>query len=451
MENPSLEAAVNKEYVPKEPREQPSKKPSKFKKILKRAGVAAGIAAVAAGIAGYQFLFGKEGQTIRGNLDGRIDREYYHNLALNNTPVTNINQIDDLVAEVYNLTSGRKIEDDFKFSFFDESNKTWRIKICEKLGGNLNDGLNRGNGDVYSRQGLTLPDCLEILFHEIGHGPNTFLKEFRERKLFSGKSSEPKAEENVINSIVSLMYIDPELGYAAYDNYLNIFRMVRVDPSTDEIIEKAFFRPTDNEWIAKKQLNILRCIKKGDLEIKEYYDSAKEISDAVQEKIKGKSYNQLVSEMHEGILELFKQRFKDKADFQEKYKKLEKSIRYGGPANIYDTDQKEFIHRIESQEKVLEEEPWGLIKAGIQRSIIEECAERCPERAYSIVNKIIEDAARNDRIEIVPLDFFSFGLKYASKSNDKNRTRELISLVKRIPKNKNSDNIDALIKRYETN
>ena len=164
MEKNRLEDITSKETA-----KQKIKKPGFIRRNLKKIALGTGALFLSAAIGIGYFGLKKEGKTITGQLDGKIDITHYHTLALENKVITDISQIEDLVAEVYHLNTGRKIEDDYRFTYIDENNKPLRVILSSKIAGIDFNGLNWGNGDIYIPSTNFL-DSLRWVFHEKGHG-----------------------------------------------------------------------------------------------------------------------------------------------------------------------------------------------------------------------------------------------------------------------------------------
>jgi hypothetical protein len=329
-----------------------------FRRNLKKIGLAVGGLLLAASVAVSCLTFSRDGKTIKGRLDGRIDGEYYHSLVLEDPEISDISQLEDLVAEVYYLTSGRKIEDDFRFNFYGES-KPVRIQITEYFSGRQLNGLNWFNGDLYVKN-RDMAKTVRTVFHEIGHGKaDSALDQIC--RLMSDDNTEPAAEKNAIDSFISLMYLDPDLGYVLYADYITCYF------SNSDIFE------SDTRWGRILGLNQIRVIKKGDLEIRERYPSDDEITQTILENTDGKTADQLISLMYEGILNMFTQRFGQRHDFAEKYNELKNYFKYGTTDRIYDTASTtvdQVLKKAAEKEQYLEQAHSNIIKRNLAESLI---------------------------------------------------------------------------------
>ncbi|MBW2996555.1 hypothetical protein KY332_04630 [Candidatus Woesearchaeota archaeon] len=296
--------------------EEETKKPGFFRRNIKKivliGGLTIGATVLTGAIALSYFILKKDGKTIKGDIDGKIDKEYYQTLALEDKDIKEISQIEDLIAEIYYLNTGNKIEDKFRFTFIDKDKETLKYKLIKLFKKGEIIGANSGNGDTYiNNEGTNgFFNKLHVILHELGHGRGESFADITSNIVDNYfHNTEPIAEKNVIDSMVALMYLDPELGHDFYSAYVNRLK------------DSNLILKTNNDYQTAFGLNILRCMKEGNLEINEVYRSNKIINELIKEKAK-ENPNYIIDCMEKGILAMFKKRFKDKADFEVKYKKL---------------------------------------------------------------------------------------------------------------------------------
>lgn len=325
--------------------------------FLKRNYGKIGLSVFLSGVIGAAYIgLRKEGKVIKVELDGKIDAMYYHPLFEQNGELGDIGTIDDLVAEVYYLNTGRKIENDFTFTVYDKK-RPLKIMIMEILGPKKS-GMNAGMGNAYLRK-TNILNGLRLISHECGHGSPDSVREQISFWWNNLSYTEPIAEKNVVDSMIALMYIDPDVGYYVYSHYMNTYF------STNE-----FFNPNGDKWDIARQLNQLRLADKS-IEIKKVYDSDEEVRRIVQDKIRGRDKNKLLAEIYKGLLDTFEARFSSKEDFSSKFYKLKLRFKYGATTCLYNKGSiSELKQQIAAKEKFLKQKGLSsLIRENVDSSI----------------------------------------------------------------------------------
>lgn len=337
-----------------------TKKPGFLKRNLKRLGIGAGALLLAGTIGAGYIGLKKEGKPIKGDLDGKIDVEYYRSLAIDNSRITDISQVEDLVAEVHHLNTGKNIEDDLRFTVFNDENAPLRMRIGEKVMGRRLAAYAWKNGDVYLRE-HDFDTFTEMAFSM------TAYKICRSHLEHIGSLSElnvnkkPRTEKRIVDSLVSMMYLDPDLGYDSYVKYFNSnFRY------------GSLFEEPKNRWQSAAQINLLRCAKDGDMDFRYMYESHQEIKDMIKREIDGRGDDEILDEAFEGILNMFKKRFGKEKGFQEKYEKLRSYFRHGITDIFYSDEgisKEEKLKSIEEKEDFLSQGHSPIIEQNIELSI----------------------------------------------------------------------------------
>lgn len=289
--------------------------------------VALGIFLLLAAMNVCVFLIPRQGKSISGKIDGKIDKNYYRWFASGNWEIDDISEIADILAEVYYLTHGEGIEQ-FRFTVYDVEKKPLRIRAFSKfvkaIGrlGNKHDvglaGVDWPSGDIYLRnlgnhQAIAF---LELSFHELGHGhPRSRLEPILNSIKWTAANItgnlyeiECPAEANVIDSIVALMYLDPALGYLIFQNY-----------------DQTFSSQTGVYAVATNY-SLYRCLEGGRVE---KYPGLEVLQEKIKEKTAGKTAEQITEQIRQGVLKMFKDRFGNREDFEQKYSLLQKYFKDG--------------------------------------------------------------------------------------------------------------------------
>jgi hypothetical protein len=273
-------------------------------------------------------LFEKQGETLECTVDGKIDGEFYQSLISNPRKLADISEIADLLAEVYYLTHGEDLSQ-FGFTLFEPEDRPMMFYIVEiifrafaLLGEKYTfygaGAMNLGNGDIFIKNREDFPYLLRLAFHEFGHGISRSYPEQVKNILAFVKVKvtarldeiECSAESNVIDSIIALMYLDPDLGFA-------IFR----SSSYGGTRRDRFFEDFFGEYAIARNYAKYRCIKRGHIED---YSKVETLKEDVEELVSRKTADELVIEMRQGILDMFAEKFGDRRDFPEKYSLLQK-------------------------------------------------------------------------------------------------------------------------------
>jgi hypothetical protein len=291
-------------------------------------GIAIGLFFLLAALNLYVFLIPQQGIRVVGTIDGEIDKEYYRWLLSENKEIDDISEIADILAEVYYLTRGEGIEQ-FRFTLYDEHTKPLRVRAFERIGPSVLSGLNWPNSDIYLEKAGAI-SFLKMSFHELGHGlPRSRVDSFlRPMKWMTAKMTgnlaeiECPAEANVIDSIVALIYLDPALGYLMWKNYKHTFSNNR------------------DEYAVARNYSLYRCLEGGRVE---EYPGMESLQEKIKRKTAGKTASQISELMHQGVLEMFKERFGNREDFEEKYSLLQNYLKYG----LIDTSHDESFPRRE--------------------------------------------------------------------------------------------------------
>ncbi len=435
MEESKLENAVQESWLKK-----CVNKPWQFtKKHWKKAAkITSGV--VLAGLIGASYIaFKREGMPISGQIDGKIDAAYYHELFEKNEKIKDISKIEDLVAEVYHLNTGRKIEDDFRFTLY--KNKPVRVKITEWYGKQELGGLNWGNGDLYIKESDFL-SAIRFVFHEPGHGRTESITGHVDYFKKNLNDTEPAAEKNVVDSMIALMYLEPDLGYCIYSNYI-----------AENFSHDSLFKNNKNKWQSATNLNQIRCIEKGNFEIKDAYASNEAVTQIVEERTKGKKNNEFIAQMYSGTLEMFKQRFKDRPDFDEKFEKLQKYMRCGTTDRAYSklfTPKQELIQKVKEKEDFLKEEHSEVITENVTESLLGDYRYlKEDEKAYALENKVIDKNVKDGKVDKLTMFIIANNLDYAIKQNYTARAKELLELLNKANENKNEEWIKRKIESYK--
>jgi hypothetical protein len=273
-------------------------------------------------------LFEKQGETLECATDGKIDAEFYQSLISNPRKLNDISEIADLLAEVYYLTHGEDISQ-FGFILFEPEDRPMMFYIVEimyrafaLLGEKYTfygaGAMNLGNGDIFIKNRENFPFLLQLAFHEFGHGISRSYSEQVQNILVFAKAKvtarldelECTAESNVIDSIIALMYLDPDLGFAIFSSssYGGNFR-------------DRFFEDFFGEYAIARNYTKYRCIKRGHTED---YSKVESLKEDIEELVSRKTTDELMIEMRQGILDMFAGKFGDRKDFSEKYSLLQK-------------------------------------------------------------------------------------------------------------------------------
>ncbi|MBD3249855.1 hypothetical protein GF336_07450 [Candidatus Woesearchaeota archaeon] len=410
-----------------------------FRRNLKKIGLAAGAVFLSGALTGGHFFFKRQGQVIRGNLDGKIDSEKYHSMFLNMDCIKDISQVEDLLAEVYHLNTGKKIEDLYRFNLFEryEFKRLIAAEICNAP----IEGLSWGNGDLYVKKN-DIMDFLKAAFHEMGHTVrDSYAGQIKH--LFEGfyNNTEPIAERNVLDSAIALMYLDPDLGYCFYSDVLN-----------KDMYQDYLFDCKGNQWQDAAEINRLRCAKRGDLKIKEEYASEEEVEQIIKQHTKGKDKAELVSEIYSGILDIFTRRFKNRKDFNEKYERLEDYFKYGTTDSVY---SKKSIGKEKVQEKLkkklefYEKDHPDIIKDNLERSILEDLTFLDnPEEKYNFKKKLIKKDLEQGKIKGINKYHLSDCLDYAVKEKKDEDLRLFIDGMTEMNKKKRDKWMQKKINTY---
>jgi hypothetical protein len=329
------------------------KKSAFLKKHAKKIGLTAGGLFLAAAIAASAVVFPKQGTQIQTKPDGKIDTEYYRSLMEKDTPVTDISQIEDLVAEMYCLTYGKPVGDDFAFTFFDENDVPLRGHISSffhRVPLERILGFNWGNGSVYMRNS-PFQTAIPLTMHEIGHGKTGSLFGHIGYLLGSlGNYTEPIADKNSFDSIISLMYLDPDMGYLFFCDYVECYRKFDL------------FRIQD-------LLNLVRLARQDDTIIKNVYSS---VVDAKQS-LKGMETDKdkFLQQVYEGVLAKF-EKFKDLPEYDDRLAKIRQYLKYGPTGEVYykNMTQDEYAAFVKEKEEFLEAPHSKMIQERLARSLM---------------------------------------------------------------------------------
>ncbi|MBD3249856.1 hypothetical protein GF336_07455 [Candidatus Woesearchaeota archaeon] len=418
-----------------------------FRRNLKKIGLAAGSAVLLTALAGSHLFFKRQGQVIKGTLDGKIDSEKYQSMFLDMDYIKDISQVEDLLAEVYHLNTGKKIEDLYRFNIF-KKDEFLRIKISEFLGGKP-IGMSWGNGDLYVKKNC-IADFLKVAFHELGHeNKDSYISQTKRALRYltdyitgTPRNTEPIAEKNVIDSMISLMYLDPDLGYSVY-----------IDTLGKDMNHNSLFSCKKSKWRDAEKINMLNLVKKGKIKIKKEYASEKEVEEIIKKNIEEKKANNLISDIYSGILHSFKKRFQDRKDFQEKYDKLKNYFEYGDSDSLY---SKTFIGKEKVQEKLkkklefYEKDHPELIKVNLEDSITSDhLFLKDFEGDYNFKKKIIKKKADNKKWDKINMFKTSSCLDYAIKENKKEDISLLFDILKKAEKKQRCNFIKSKIETYE--
>ncbi len=418
-----------------------SKKRGFVRRHVKKIGVVIGTLLLLGTVVFCLLLYPKQGKPIAGTIDGEIDKEYYRLLLVDNEKIDDMSDIADILAEVYYLTHGEDIGQ-FRFTLFDEKTKPLRVRTAEMVGmlfGLFGEkykyygiaGINWGNGDIYLRKprrgGLT--GLLQISFHELGHGLSQsrieqtalLVRWFRTKITGNLARMECPAELNEIDSIVTLMYLDPDLGYVIFSS--SPYGRVNHD---------YIFSDFSGEYAIALDYSLYRCLEGGRVE---EYSDLESLQERIKERTSGKTHNELIGQIHQGVLDMFRERFGDREDFEEKYSLLQQYLKYGMTDTSYEKDffpEEEVLQAIEEKERFIRREHSAIISENLKRSLLRDYTNYDEPKAYALFNEMVADQGTkewaNDRFFYYR--DFEWAMKYAYQKGDKEKAREIFDLIK---------------------
>ncbi len=405
-------------------------------------------------------IYPRQGKRISGNMDGKIDKEYYYSLLVEDATIDDISEVADLLAEVHYLTHGEDIGR-FRFTLYDKDNKPLRVRVAESviklfglLGKNARGfriaGLNWGNGDIYIAKSAycsSMPGFLQISFHELGHGfprssiePTVQLVTWLNAKIRGNLDRiECPAELNEIDSIVALMYLDPDLGY-----------VILCSSPYGHLNHDYMFTYFSSEYSIALNYSLYRCIEGG--QVKEYSD-VESLQAKIHEKMSGNTNNELIRQIHQGVLEMFREKFADREDFEEKYSLLQQYMKYGVTDNSYEKaliPKEDVLRTIEEKERFIQKEHSPIIKQNLTRSLFCDYRSYDEPKAYALLRGIVTDKGASEWTSGRACSYgdLEWALKYACQQGNIAEARQFFDLMKRMNEHKPNDWIARRIDIY---
>jgi len=409
-------------------------------------------------------LFARQGNSIEGTIDGRIDVSYYHSLITNNRKIANISEIEDLLAEVYYLTHGEDVRQ-FRFTFYDAQHKPLRVLIMESIGSGLDffgerypffgiGGMNWGNGDIYiaGRESAHLLGLLNMTFHELGHGLNRshteqFLAVLRwvKAKLTGNLGKiEADAECNVLDSAIALMYLDPDLGYT-------FFCASRYGKPRHDFL----FSDFPDEYSKARNFSLYQALMAGRAE---EYSTDEVLQANIEQRTSGQRNNDLIDQVYRGVLAMFKARFGDRDDFEDKFFLLEHYMQYGVTDNSYEKafiPDAERMEKVKRKEKFLEQEHSALIRENLMKSLLNDYREIDEAKAFSLFNRMIAEKTTAEWTENISfattlsINDLEWALKYAYREGEREKASELLALLRKANEKNPREWLAQQIAMYE--